>query len=137
LDALQAAMLRVKLRYLDRWIDTRRKAAMVYNQLFAGSNVEVPYEAPYGRHVFHQYTIRIKNRDQVAQSLSEKKIPYGIYYPISLHLQKAYCTAGKPEGSFPVTEDAAAKVLSLPMHTELDDEQQKFIVQSILEAMKK
>jgi len=60
LDALQAAMLRVKLRYLDRWIDTRRKAAMVYNQLFAGSNVEIPYEAPYGRHVFHQYTFELK-----------------------------------------------------------------------------
>ena len=136
LDALQAAMLRVKLRYLDQWIDTRRKAAMLYNQLFTGSDVEIPYEAPYGRHVFHQYTIRIKNRDQVAQFLSEKKIPYGIYYPISLHLQKAYCMEGKPEGSFPITEDAAVNVLSLPMHTELDDEQQKFIVQSILEAIK-
>jgi dTDP-4-amino-4,6-dideoxygalactose transaminase len=135
LDALQAAMLRVKLRYLDRWIDTRREAAMVYNRLFAGSNVEVPYEAPYGKHVFHQYTIRIKNRDQVAQSLTEKKIPYGIYYPISLHLQKAYCAAGKPKGYFPVAEHAAEEVLSLPMHTELDNEQQKYIVQSVLETM--
>ncbi|MGD1045879.1 MAG: DegT/DnrJ/EryC1/StrS family aminotransferase [Bacteroidota bacterium] len=137
LDALQAAMLRVKLRYLDQWIDARRKAALIYNRLFAGSDVEIPYEAPYGRHVFHQYTIRIKNRDQIAQSLSEKKIPYGIYYPISLHLQKAYCAAGKPKGAFPVTETATNEVLSLPMHTELDEEQQKFIVQSILETMKK
>ena len=137
LDALQAAMLRVKLRYLDQWIDTRRKAAVLYNHLFAGSNVEIPYEAPYAKHVFHQYTIRIKNRDQVAQSLSEKKIPYGIYYPISLHMQKAYCAAGKPECTFPVTENATREVLSLPMHTELDDEQQKFIVQSVLEAINK
>jgi len=137
LDALQAAMLRIKLRYLDRWIEARRKAALVYNNLFAGSDVELPYEALYGRHVFHQYTIRIKNRDQVAQSLSEKKIPYGIYYPISLHLQKAYGATGKPKGAFPVTEKATNEVLSLPMHTELDEEQQKYIVQSILEAMNK
>jgi dTDP-4-amino-4,6-dideoxygalactose transaminase len=137
LDALQAAMLRVKLRYLDQWIDTRRTAAMAYNRLFADSIVEIPYEAPYGRHVFHQYTIRIKNRDHVAQSLSEKKIPYGIYYPISLHMQDAYRAAGKPKGTFPVTEKAADEVLSLPMHTELDEEQQSFIVQTILKSIKK
>ncbi|MCX6120419.1 MAG: DegT/DnrJ/EryC1/StrS family aminotransferase [Ignavibacteriales bacterium] len=137
LDALQAAMLRVKLRYLDQWIDSRRKAALVYNRLFVGSDVEIPFEAPYGRHVFHQYTIRIKNRDRVAQSLSEKKIPYGIYYPISLHMQEAYKAAGKPKGAFPITENATDEVLSLPMHTELDEDQQKFIVQSILESMKK
>jgi dTDP-4-amino-4,6-dideoxygalactose transaminase len=137
LDALQAAMLRVKLRSLDQWIDSRRKAANLYNSLFAGSDVETPSEASYGRHVFHQYTIRIKNRDRVAQSLSEKKIPYGIYYPISLHLQEAYSAAGKPRGTFPVSEKAAEEVLSLPMHTELDEEQQTFIVQSIVEALKK
>jgi dTDP-4-amino-4,6-dideoxygalactose transaminase len=137
LDTLQAAMLRVKLRYLDQWIDSRRKAAIVYDHLFAGSDVEIPYEAPYGRHVYHQYTIRIKNRDTVAQMLSEKKIPYGIYYPISLHLQKAYSVAGKSQGAFPVTEIATEEVLSLPMHTELDEEQQSFIVQTVLKAMNK
>jgi dTDP-4-amino-4,6-dideoxygalactose transaminase len=137
LDALQAAMLRVKLRYLDQWTETRRKAAVEYNRLFAGTEVEIPYEAPYGRHVYHQYTIRLKNRDQVAQSLSEKKIPYGIYYPISLHMQEAYAAAGKPKGTFPVTEKTTDEVISLPMHSELDEEQQKFIVQSIIETMKK
>jgi dTDP-4-amino-4,6-dideoxygalactose transaminase len=136
LDTLQAAMLRVKLRYLNHWIDIRRRAAMIYKSLFAGSDVEIPYEAPYGRHVFHQYTIRIKNRDQVARSLSEKKIPYGIYYPISLHLQEAYSAAGKPMGAFPITENATDEVLSLPMHTELDEEQQQYIVQSILDTSK-
>jgi dTDP-4-amino-4,6-dideoxygalactose transaminase len=105
--------------------------------LFAGTDVEIPYEAPYGRHVYHQYTIRIKNRDHVAQTLSEKKIPYGIYYPISLHMQKAYSASGKPKGAFPVTENATDEVLSLPMHTELDEEQQTFIVQTVLEAMNK
>jgi dTDP-4-amino-4,6-dideoxygalactose transaminase len=137
LDTLQAAMLRVKLRYLDQWIDARRKAANVYNHLFAGSNVAIPFEAPYGRHVFHQYTIRIKKRDHVVHSLNEKKIPYGIYYPISLHMQKAYSAAGKLKGAFPITENATDEVLSLPMHTELDEEQQRFIVQTILEAMNK
>jgi len=137
LDALQAAMLRVKLRYIDQWIEARRKAALIYNHLFADSDVEIPYEAPYGRHVFHQYTVRIKNRDRVAQSLNEKKIPYGIYYPIALHRQEAYRAAGKPTGTFPVTEKATDEVLSLPMHTELDEDQQKCIVQSIVEAMKK
>ena len=137
LDALQAAILRVKLRSLDQWIDARRKAAAFYNTSFARSDVVVPYEALYGRHVFHQYTIRIKNRDQVVQSLSEKKIPYGIYYPISLHLQEAYHATGKPKGAFPVTERATEEVLSLPMHTELDEEQQTYIVQSIVEAMNK
>jgi dTDP-4-amino-4,6-dideoxygalactose transaminase len=137
LDALQAAMLRVKLRYLDQWIDDRRKAAALYHRLFAGTGVEIPYEASYGKHVFHQYTIRIKNRDQIAKSLNEKKIPYGIYYPIPLHMQKAYHAAGKPKGTFPLTEKATDEVISLPMHTELDDEQQTFIVQSIVELLKK
>jgi dTDP-4-amino-4,6-dideoxygalactose transaminase len=135
LDALQAAMLRVKLRFLDQWIDARRNAAKLYKNLFAGSDAVIPYEAPYGRHVFHQYTIRIKNRDHVVQSFHQKKIPYGIYYPISLHLQEAYRATGKPKGAFPATERATEEVLSLPMHTELDEEQQKFIVDSVIEAM--
>jgi dTDP-4-amino-4,6-dideoxygalactose transaminase len=136
LDALQAALLRIKLQYLDQWTHVRRSAASVYSRLFAGSGIEVPFEASYGKHVFHQYTIRLKNRDRMAHALSEKKIPYGIYYPIPLHLQEAYSAAGKPKGTFPVTEKAADEVLSLPMHTELDGEQQKYIVQSVVEAMK-
>ena len=136
LDTLQAALLRIKLRHLDQWTTARRSAAAVYNRLFAGSGVEHPFEAQHGKHVFHQYTIRLKNRDTVAQVLSEKKIPHGIYYPIPLHLQEAYSISGKPKGTFPVTEKAADEVLSLPMHTELDEEQQKYIVQSVVEAMK-
>jgi len=136
LDALQAALLRVKLQYLNQWIQARRSAASVYNRLLEGSGIEAPFEASYGKHVFHQYTVRLKNRDKVARVLSEKKIPYGIYYPIPLHLQEAYIAAGKPKGTFPVTEKAADEVLSLPMHTELDEEQQNYIVQSVIKAMK-
>jgi dTDP-4-amino-4,6-dideoxygalactose transaminase len=137
LDALQAALLRVKLKYLDQWINARRTAASEYNLFFKDSGIDVPFEASYGKHVFHQYTIRLKNRDQVAQALIKKNIPFGIYYPIPLHLQEAYSAAGKPKGTFPVTEKASDEVLSLPMHTELDEEQQKYIAQSIKEAMKK
>jgi dTDP-4-amino-4,6-dideoxygalactose transaminase len=137
LDALQAAMLRVKLRYLDQWIDERRKAASIYNRLFAGSDVVAPFEAPVGKHVFHQYTIRIKHRDAVAQALSDMKIPHAIYYPIPLHKQQAYLIAGKPQGSFPLTEQATEEVLSLPMHTELDEDQQEYIVQAVFHVLKK
>jgi dTDP-4-amino-4,6-dideoxygalactose transaminase len=137
LDAIQAAMLRVKLKYLNQWIDARRAAASVYNRLFEHSDVEIPYEAPYGKHVFHQYTIRLEKRDEVVHNLEKKKIPHGIYYPIPLHLQEAYMNAGEQKEVFPVTEKAAAEVLSLPMHTELDEEQQKYIVQAILEVIKK
>jgi dTDP-4-amino-4,6-dideoxygalactose transaminase len=136
LDALQAALLRIKLQYLDQWTQSRQSAASLYNRLFADSGIEAPFEASYGKHVFHQYTIRLKNRDKVSHVLSEKKVPHGVYYPIPLHLQEAYTAAGKPKGTFPVTERAADEVLSLPMHTELDEEQQKYIVQSVVEAMK-
>ena len=93
LDTLQAAMLRVKLKYLDQWIEVRRTAAALYAKLFQGSSVVTPVEAVYGKHVFHQYTVRLKNRDLVTEHLMEKKIPYGIYYPIPLHLQEAYRSA--------------------------------------------
>ncbi len=135
LDALQAAMLRVKLRYLEQWIGARQQAAATYDRLFAGSGVTVPYVAPAGRHVFHQYTIRVKHRDTVAAHLAERKIPHAIYYPIPLHLQPAYRTAGPPPGPLPGTDIAAAEVLSLPMHTELDVAQQTLIANAVLEAL--
>jgi dTDP-4-amino-4,6-dideoxygalactose transaminase len=133
LDTLQAAMLRVKLKYLDRWIEARRTAAVLYNKLFQDSAVVTPFEAAYGKHVFHQYTVRLKNRDIVAQHLSEKKIPYGIYYPIPLHLQEAYRSVSICPKPLPVTEQAVREVLSLPMHTELDADQQRYIAGHILE----
>ena len=133
LDTLQAAMLRVKLKYLDRWIEARRTAAVLYNKLFQDSAVVTPFEAAYGKHVFHQYTVRLKNRDIVAQHLLEKKIPYGIYYPIPLHLQEAYRSVSICPKPLPVTEQAVREVLSLPMHTELDADQQRYIADHILE----
>lgn len=135
LDTLQAAMLRVKLRYLDQWIDTRRSAAQRYNELFKGAPVHLPYEAPYAKHVYHQYTIRSTQRDKIVEYLKKNNIPHAIYYPIPLHLQSAYRTDSYPLGSLPVTERASHEVLSLPMHTELDEEQQRYIVDSVLKAL--
>lgn len=135
LDTLQAAILNVKLKYLDQWHEARRAAAHFYNKLFKGKDITTPYEAPYGKHIFHQYTLRLANRDKVDEQLSQKKIPHAVYYPIPLHLQQAYHAVGRPGGSFPKTEKAAAEVLSLPMHTELTEEQQRFIAHSVLEAL--
>lgn len=136
LDTLQAAILKVKLKYLDVWIEARRKAATKYTQLFSKEpSVTPPLETPYGRHVYHQYTIRLKNRDAVAKHLADKKIPHSIYYPIPLHLQEAFKHVGALKGTFPHTERAAEEVLSLPMHTELNDEQQSYIAQSVMEAI--
>jgi dTDP-4-amino-4,6-dideoxygalactose transaminase len=92
---------------------------------------------PYSKHVFHQYTLRLKNRDEVVKHLAEKKIPHGVYYPIPLHLQEAYRHLSKVYGRLTETDNACKEVLSLPMHTELDDDQQQFIVQAILESSKK
>lgn len=131
LDTLQAAILKVKLKYLDGWHEARRRAASTYNKLFAGSGMVVPVEAPGCRHIYHQYTLRLRNRDAVAKHLAGQKIPHAIYYPIPLHLQQAFRDPAFPEGSFPVTEQAAREVLSLPMHTELTDEQQEFIATSV------
>jgi dTDP-4-amino-4,6-dideoxygalactose transaminase len=135
LDTLQAAILNVKLKHLEEWHQARRRAAQVYTTLFANADVVTPYEAPYVRHVFHQYTIRLKQRDAVAQRLAEKKIPHAIYYPIPLHLQQAFAPVGQPKGAFPDTERAAAEVLSLPMHTELTREQQEYVAATVREAL--
>lgn len=128
LDAIQAAILNVKLKYLDQWHQARRDAAVRYNAMLAGIDVECPHEAPYAKHIFHQYTIRLRRRDLVAHALAERKIPHAIYYPIPLHLQEAFRWMGKQKGSYPISEQAAYEVLSLPMHTELTPEHQEFIV---------
>jgi len=135
LDTLQAAILNVKLKHLENWHEARRRAARTYNKLLQGADVTTPYEAPYVKHIFHQYTLRLKSRDEVARHLVERKIPHAIYYPIPLHLQQAYAHVGGPRGSYPVTERASEEVLSLPMHTELTEEHQQYIVTAVREAV--
>ena len=133
LDTIQAAILLVKLRHLENWNAARQRFALRYDTLLRGTPVTTPFIAPTGQHIFHQYTIRAPRRDALAAHLKEKGIPHAIYYPVPLHLQKAFDMSGYRRGDFPETEKAAEEVLSLPMHTELTEEQQLFITGAIRE----
>ena len=131
LDTLQAAILRVKLPHLDAWNERRCQAATIYAELLAGTEVLPPFVADYSGHIYHQYTLRVPRRDDLAASLRAGGVPHAIYYPVPLHLQKAYEAAGYARGDFPVAERAAADVISLPMHSELRPEQIEFVVDRI------
>lgn len=135
LDTIQAAILRVKLKYLDQYNRSRREAANRYDQALARCDkISIPCRVPYSSHIFHQYTIRIKNgkRDELKKYLEEKKIPSMVYYPAPLHTQEAYHYLGYRDNDFPVTSALCSEVLSLPMHPELDKEQTDYITQAVL-----
>ncbi|HCI57405.1 MAG: DegT/DnrJ/EryC1/StrS family aminotransferase [Bacteroidetes bacterium] len=139
LDSIQAAILRVKLKHLDSYAAARQKAAAYYDKAFSGNaKIKTPERSKNSTHVFHQYTLVVNgvNRDELRQYLAEKEIPAMIYYPIPLHMQKAYKDDRYKEGNFPVTEKLCANVLSLPMHTELDEEQLEYITRAVLEFCK-
>jgi dTDP-4-amino-4,6-dideoxygalactose transaminase len=124
LDEIQAAILRVKLRYLNEWERARRSHAARYSQLLAGVGpVETPHIPAHSQHVFHQYTIRVTRRDELQKFLSDHKIGSTVYYPVPLHLQPIYTALGHRPGDFPAAEKAAAELLSLPMFPELRAEQ--------------
>ena len=135
LDSVQAAVLRAKLPKLDEYNNARQKAAAKYTDAFKNEeNIIVPFTAgKEDTHVYHQYTLRITNgkRDALVQHLNGKGIPCGIYYPIPLHSQKAYKDSRYREEDFPVTNQLVKEVISLPMHTELDDEQINFITKTV------
>jgi dTDP-4-amino-4,6-dideoxygalactose transaminase len=133
LDTLQAAILKVKLQYLDEWNAARRRFAGRYDELLNGAPVTTPRVSPSCEHIFHQYTIRAPKRDALSGYLKDKGIPHGIYYPIPLYRQKAYASIIDQRLNFPQTEQAANEVLSLPMHTELNDDQLQFITGTIKE----
>jgi len=138
LDSIQAAILNLKLPHLDAYCDARRKAASYYSEAFASNkNITTPITSSFTTHVFHQYTIQVKNVDRNAlhQHLLDSGIPNAIYYPVPLHSQKAYTDARYKEADFKVTNELIDTVLSLPMHTELDNEQLKFITSTILNFM--
>ena len=139
LDSIQAAVLDVKLPHLDAYTKARQTAAHYYNEAFAGcSNLITPVVAANTTHVFHQYTLKLVDvdREKVRQYLADNDIPAMIYYPVPLHLQKAYQDARYKAGDFPVAEQLSACVLSLPMHTELDTEQLRYIADHVLVAVK-
>jgi dTDP-4-amino-4,6-dideoxygalactose transaminase len=131
LDTIQAAILGVKCKYLDQWNAARRRAADRYTTLLHDTPVVAPGAPAYVEHIYHQYTIRAPRRDALAAALKGKGIPHAVYYPVPLHLQQAFAMAGNKKGDFPVTEKATEDVLSLPMHTELDDEQLSYITDAI------
>jgi len=135
LDSIQAAILDVKLKYLDQYIQARQKAAEYYDRKFSNHpEIIIPARNPNSTHVFHQYTLQIKNgkRDALRAFLQEQGIPSMIYYPIPLHLQKAYQSPRYKKGDFPVTEKLCASVLSLPMHTELTEDTLEQITNAVL-----
>jgi len=124
LDALQAAVLRVKLPLLDSWSQGRQKNAAGYRQLFSDcSDVVCPPELAERRHIYNQFSIRVPRRDELRASLVEKKIGCEVYYPVPLHLQECFSDLGYAAGSMPVSEKAAAEVLALPIYPELTEEQ--------------
>ena len=138
LDTIQAAILDTKLPHLDEYIAARQAAAAYYDKAFAGCDkIEVPGRSTNSTHVFHQYTLRITGADRnaVREALTQAGVPAMIYYPIPLHLQKAYHDARYKAGDFPVAERLADCVLSLPMHTELDNEQLAYITEQVLRAV--
>lgn len=136
LDSIQAAILRIKLRKLDYYAEARRAAADYYDYAFANNpKLMTPKRAGNSTHVFHQYTLITQNIDRfgLQEHLQSKDIPAMVYYPVPMHMQKAYTDPRYNEGDFPVTEALSKSVISLPMHTELDDEQLKYITESVLE----
>jgi dTDP-4-amino-4,6-dideoxygalactose transaminase len=137
LDALQAAVLRVKLPHLDGWAAGRVAHADHYDRLFHASGlvdkerIRIPARAPQAGHIFNQYTIRVRERDALAEHLKARGIGFGIYYPIPLHLQECFARLGYRPGDFPETERAAAEVLSLPVFPELAAHQIEEVVDAI------
>lgn len=135
LDSIQAAVLDVKLKHLNEYIAARQKAATYYDNAFVNHpKILVPTRSEKSSHVFHQYTLRLLDvdRDALRAALAEAGVPAMIYYPVPLHMQKAYQDARYQTGDFPVAERLADCVLSLPMHTELDEEQLEYITMQVL-----
>jgi dTDP-4-amino-4,6-dideoxygalactose transaminase len=140
LDTIQAAILRVKLKYLSSFNTARRAVADQYDEAFSGCHsITVPERVSYSSHIFHQYTIKVKNgkRDDLKKYLESKNIPSMVYYPGPLHLQEAYSNLGYKENDFPVTSALCKEVLSLPMHPDMEQEQIDYIVLNILRFFEK
>ncbi|OGI18802.1 MAG: transcriptional regulator [Candidatus Melainabacteria bacterium RIFCSPHIGHO2_02_FULL_34_12] len=138
LDEIQAAILRVGLKYLDKWNSQREAAAKYYNELLKDIELIIlPAVKPNCRHVFHQYTIRTKRRDYLYEKLREKGIETIIYYPVPIHLQKAFKYLKYKEGSLPITEKLCNEILSLPMYPEIKKEIQEYIAENIKLIFKK
>ena len=137
LDAIQAGILRAKLKHLAEWNQKRRRHARRYGELLESQydRIILPYESPLSKAVYHLYVIRVKNRGRLQAHLAKTNITTQIHYPIPLHLQAAYATLGHKKGDFPVTEKAAEEILSLPMYPQLKPQQQKVIAQELINSL--
>jgi dTDP-4-amino-4,6-dideoxygalactose transaminase len=134
LDTIQAAILRIKLTYLDQYNKSRQSVAESYDQAFSSiPELTIPVRNPSSEHIFHQYTLKVENggRDKLQEYLKEYGIPAMIYYPLPLHLQSAYKYLAYKAGDFPVSEDLCTRVLSLPIHTEMEDDQLQYIISKV------
>jgi dTDP-4-amino-4,6-dideoxygalactose transaminase len=119
MEGLQGAILRVKLRHLEHWIEARRAAAASYSQLLTNCAVELPSELPWAKHAYHLYTIRAEDRDALQTALDADGIQSAVHYALPAHLQPAYADLGYSRGAFPQSEKAAQQVLSLPLYPEI------------------
>jgi dTDP-4-amino-4,6-dideoxygalactose transaminase len=131
LDELQAAILRVKLRHLDHWVETRRRHAHLYGELLAGTSLGVPAERPLNRHAYHLYVVRSNRRDELQQHLKSHQIGTSIHYPLPIHFQLAYRHLGYGAGDFPEAERAAREILSLPLYPELSAEEVRRVASAV------
>lgn len=136
LAAIQAAVLDVKLRHLDRWHEGRRRNAKLYDRLLAGSSVITPKIESGNWSVYNQYVVRVANRDEVRRKLADAKVGSAVYYPIPLHLQECFAHLGGKEGDLPETEKACREVLALPVYPELTEPQIRHVAASLLAALK-
>jgi len=132
LDALQAAVLQVKLKYLDGWSAKRREHAHHYDQLLAGLPVITPHAEEHNWHIYNQYTLRMENREGLEKHLHEKGVGTALYYPLPLHLQECYRNLNYWQGDFPESEKAAQETISIPVYPELTAQQQDYVVQQIV-----
>lgn len=131
MDGIQGAILGVKLRHLQRWTEQRRTRAALYDRLLRDAPVKTPRTRPGSRHVYHCYVVRTPKRDQYRQALADQQIQTGVHYPIPVHLQPAYADLNYAAGDFPVSETAAAEVLSLPMFPEMTDAQVETVASTL------
>jgi len=131
LDEIQAAILRIKLPHLDEWNDKRRQNAKYYNEELKDTKLVTPYEDENVKHIYHMYILQSEKREEIVSYLKEKGIATGIYYPVPLHLQKAYAKLGYKEGDMPNAEYLSKRTFAIPMYAELTKEEMKYIVQAI------
>jgi dTDP-4-amino-4,6-dideoxygalactose transaminase len=137
MEAIQGAVLGIKLKHLDHWTQARRRVAKRYNELLADTPLQLPHEPEHIEGVYHCYVIRHARRDELKQHLDAQRIGCLLHYPVPLHLQKCYAALGHKPGDFPVAEKAARECLSLPIYPELTDEQIQRVAATIKDFLRK